>query len=91
MLWPPHAWSATSASIQTQLRPKGRAVTKGDILKSSIVFSLGRVKVHIGRCFYDLGLTPGMVDEIAIKVIADLKEHGRWPELDDDVPNFMGR
>jgi hypothetical protein len=49
-------------------------VTKGEVLKSSIAFSLGRVKVHIGKRFYDLGLTPGMVDEIATKAIADLKE-----------------
>jgi hypothetical protein len=52
------------------------------------MFSLGRVKVHIGKRFYDLGLTPLMVEQIATKAIADLKERGRWPELDEEVPNF---
>jgi hypothetical protein len=66
-------------------------MTKSDVLKSSIAFSLARVKVHIGKRFYDLGLTPLMVDQIANKAIADLKEHGRWPELDDEVPNFPRR
>jgi hypothetical protein len=64
---------------------------RADILKSSIVFSLSRVKVHIGKRFYDLGLTPTMVDQIAVKAIADLKEHGHWAELDEEVPNFPRR
>jgi hypothetical protein len=66
-------------------------VTKGDILKSSLVFSLGRVKVHIGKRFYDLGLTPTMVDQIATKAIADMKERGGWTELDEEVSNFPQR
>ena len=38
--------------------------TKGTVLKSSLSFALGRVKVHIGQRFYDLGLTPKMVEDM---------------------------
>ena len=60
-------------------------LTRANVLKSSLTFSLRRVKVQLGRRFYDLGLTPEMVEEIANKVIADLRKHGDWPELDDEA------
>ena len=60
-------------------------LTRASILKESIMFSLGRVTVHIGRRFYKLGLTPTMVNEIATKAIADMRERGRWPELDKEI------
>ena len=63
-------------------------MTRADILKSSIVFALSRVKVHIGKRFYDLGLTPTIVEEIATKAIADMRKHGNWKDLDDEVPQF---
>jgi len=68
-------------------------LTRANVLKSSLAFSLRRVKVQIGRRFYDLGLTPDMVDEIANAAIADLRKHGNWPELDDEAgpsPNWHG-
>ena len=68
-------------------------MTRAKVLKSSLTFSLRRVKVQLGRRFYDLGLTPVMVEEIANKVIADLRKHGDWPELDDEAgpaPNWRG-
>ena len=68
-------------------------LTRANVLKSSLAFSLRRVKVQIGRRFYDLGLTPDMVDEIANAAIADLRKHGNWPELDDEagpLPNWHG-
>lgn len=66
-------------------------LTRAKVLKFSLVFSLGRVKVRIGRRFYDLGLTPTMVDEIATNAIADLRKLGGWPELDEAaVPNGYG-
>ena len=69
-------------------------LTRAKVLKSSLTFSLRRVKVQLGRRFYDLGLTPGMVEEIANTVIADLRKHGNWPELDDEAgpsPTGTGR
>ena len=38
---------------------------RANVLKSSLTFSLRRVKVQLGRRFYDLSRTPGMVEEIA--------------------------
>jgi hypothetical protein len=49
-------------------------MARAKVLKSSLTFSLARVKVHIGRQFYPLGLPPSMVDDIANKVITDLRE-----------------
>ena len=49
-------------------------LTRAKVLKSSLTFSLRRVKVQLGRRFYDLGLTPTMVDEISDQVIADPSE-----------------
>jgi hypothetical protein len=69
------------------------SLTRAQVLKSSLVFSLSRVTVHIGRRFYKLGLTPVMVEEIANHVIADLRRHGNWPELEDEAgpsPNWHG-
>ena len=60
-------------------------LTRAKVLKSSLTFSLRRVKVQLVKRFYDLGLTPVMVEEIANKVIADLRKHGNWPELDDEA------
>lgn len=60
-------------------------MTLGDVLKSSIVFSLTRVKVQIGARFYNLGLTPKMVDEIATNVITDMRKRGSWKELDEEI------
>ncbi len=68
-------------------------LTRAKVLKSSLAFSLGRIRVQIGRRFYDLGLTPKMVDDITIQAIADLRKHGTWPELDDEAqpsPNWHG-
>ena len=50
-------------------------MTRAEVLKSPLTFSLRRVKVQLGRRFYDLGLTPVMVEEIANHVIADLRRH----------------
>lgn len=59
--------------------------TRAQVLKSSLVFSLGRVKVRIGRRTYDLGLSPQMVDEIASQAIADMRKYGGWSEFDKEV------
>jgi hypothetical protein len=60
-------------------------LTRAKVLKSSLTFSLGRVTVRLGQRFYKLGLTPKMVEEIACQVMKDLREHGNWPELEDEV------
>ena len=42
-------------------------LTRANVFKSSIAFSLRRVKVQLGRRFYDLDLTRGLVEETANK------------------------
>jgi hypothetical protein len=68
-------------------------LTRSYVLKSSLTFSLNRVTVQLGQRFYKLGLTPTMVEEICNHVIADLRKHGNWPELDDEGgpgPGWVG-
>jgi hypothetical protein len=56
---------------------------------------LGRVKVHLGRRFYALGLTDQMRTEIAADVVQDMRQFCRWAELDDPAlpegPGSSGR
>jgi hypothetical protein len=59
--------------------------TKGSLLRFSIWYALGRVKVQIGRRFYPLGLTNQMRAEIAANVEKDMRRFGQWTELDDPI------
>ena len=61
------------------------AQTKGSLLRFSIWYALGRIKVHIGRRFYPLGLTNEMRTQIAADVVNDMRRFSQWPELDDEV------
>jgi hypothetical protein len=60
-------------------------ITRATVLKASLRFSLGRITVQLGARFYKLGLTPNMVEDVVAKVMIDLREHGNWPELEDEV------
>jgi hypothetical protein len=67
--------------------------TKGQLLRFCIWYALGNIKVQLGRRFYDLGLTPKMRDEVAIKAIAEMRKHHQWSELDEEAgpgPNWVG-
>jgi hypothetical protein len=47
----------------------------------------------IGRRIYPLGLNPELVDQIVVKVVADMRQYGNWPELDQEAgpaPNWVG-
>jgi hypothetical protein len=57
--------------------------TKGSLLRFSIWYALGRVKVHIGRRFYPLGLPDSIRTQIAADVVNDMRRHAQWPELDE--------
>jgi hypothetical protein len=59
--------------------------TKGSLLRFSIWYALGRVKVHIGRRFYPLGLTNNMRTQIAADVVNNMRSYGQWAELEDPV------
>jgi hypothetical protein len=59
--------------------------TKGSLLRFSLWYALGRVKVHIGRRVYPLGLTNEMRTQIAADVVNDMGRYGQWRELDKVV------
>jgi len=42
-------------------------LTRAKVLRSSLVFSLSRVRVMLGQRIYPLGLNPELVDQIAGK------------------------
>jgi hypothetical protein len=65
-------------------------LTRLSVLRSSLAFSLGRVKVHVGRRFYPLGLPPQIVDRVVGSALADLRKHGNWPELDQEIVTQSG-
>jgi hypothetical protein len=60
--------------------------TRASLLEFSVSQGLSHVKVQLGARFYDLGLTPKMREEIAAKVVADMRKHGEWQELDEEIP-----
>lgn len=60
--------------------------TRGDLLRSSLSFALGKVKVRIGARFYPLGLPESMRQQIVADVITELRRYGQWSELDDALP-----
>jgi hypothetical protein len=61
------------------------AQTKGSLLRFSLWYALGRVKVHIGQRFYPLGLPDTIRTQIAADVVKEMKKHDLWPELDDEA------
>jgi hypothetical protein len=59
--------------------------TRADLLRSSLSFALGKVKVRIGRQFFPLGLPENIRAQIVADVITEMRRHGQWAELDEEV------
>jgi hypothetical protein len=61
-------------------------LTKADIIRSSIAFHLRGVKLNVGKRYLKPELTEEQRYEIADKTIKNMREHGGWKELDDELP-----
>jgi hypothetical protein len=59
--------------------------TRAQLLSGSLSFALGKVKVRIGRQFFPLGLPENIRAQIVADVITEMRRHGQWAELDEEV------
>lgn len=64
-------------------------LTKAEIIRGSIAFHLGGVKLYVGRRYLKPDLTEAQRYEVADKTVASLRKAG-WSELDDELPMAEG-
>jgi hypothetical protein len=61
--------------------------TRASLLRSSLSFHLGKVRIRIGRQYFPLGLPESMRQQIVADVVNEMRRYGRWAELDQEVPD----
>lgn len=54
-------------------------MTKGELLRSSLRFALGKIKLARHK------LSAQDIETATLDVMRELKKHGRWKELDDEI------
>jgi hypothetical protein len=66
-------------------------MTRGDLLRESLMFAMIDVKLKLGKRFLPLRLTDEQREEIAHKVVANMTKHRDIWNLDQPLPNFVDR
>ncbi|MCX7307094.1 MAG: hypothetical protein NTZ72_03745 [Afipia sp.] len=59
--------------------------TKADLLWFSLVFALGNVRIGY-RYKLDRAVTQAERHQVADDTIAEMRRHGQWKDLDDELP-----
>jgi hypothetical protein len=58
---------------------------RAQLLQSTLSFALGKVKVRLGRQFFPLGLPENIRAQIVADVVTEIRRHGQWAELDQEI------
>jgi len=66
-------------------------MTRGDMLRESLMFAMNGVKLQMGQRFVPVRLTDEQREDIASKVVANMTKHRDVWNLDEPLPNFPER